>query len=280
MSKKILITGENSYIGTSFVYWLSTWPEKYAVDTVSTLNDGWKTKNFARYDAVLHVAGIAHQKEKPDMAELYQKVNTQLAVEIAQKAKQDGVGQFVFMSTMAVYGLETGRITPDTTPIPKTIYGKSKLEAERQLKELNSESFLAVILRPPMVYGPGCPGNYTRLSRLIRKIPIFPKVSNERSMIYIDHLCEFLRQVIDQKLGGVFFPQNKEYVCTKELAACIANNYGKRLFFSCLLGVLVTALPVKIFKKIFGSLVYDKSMSGDFSYCKIDFEQTVQRCTP
>jgi len=144
------------------------------------------------------------------------------------------------------------------------------------LKELLDKSFQVAILRPPMIYGPGCPGNYARLSKLIRKTPIFPKLSNERSMIYIDHLCEFLRQIIDKKLGGVFFPQNKEYVCTTELAACVARNYGRRLFFCRVLGVLAAALPFNVFRKVFGSLVYEKSMSRDFSYCKMDFEETVR----
>ena len=277
MSKNILITGENSYIGTSFTAWLSAWPEEFNVDTVSTLNDEWKAKSFSGYDAVLHVAAIVHRKEKPGMTELYQKVNTQLAVDIARKARQDGAGQFIFMSTMAVYGQETGVITPKTGPVPRTMYGKSKLEAERQLAELTVEGFTVAVLRSPMIYGPGCPGNYARLSKLIQQAPVFPKVANERSMIYIDHLCEFLRQLVERTLGGVFFPQNKEYVCTSELAACIANNYGKRLFFLRPLGILAAGLPVNTFRKVFGSLVYEKSMSGDFSYCQVDFEESVRR---
>jgi UDP-glucose 4-epimerase len=222
------------------------------------------------------VAAIVHRKEIPDMAELYQKVNAQLAVDIAQKAKQDAVGQFIFMSTMAVYGPETGKITPDTVPAPTTMYGKSKLAAEKQLEGLDSPTFSVAILRPPMVYGPGCPGNYARLSKVIQKVPIFPKISNERSMVYIEHLCEFIRQVVDKKLKGVFFPQNKDYVCTTELAASIASYYGKTLLFSRLLGILVTVLPINVFRKVFGSLVYEKSMSGDFSYCMAGFEETVR----
>ena len=277
MRKKILITGENSYIGKSFVSWLSAWPGEYEVDTVSTLNDEWKAKCFSGYDAVLHVAALVHQKEKPCWEELYNRVNTQLAVDVAQKARQDGVGQFVFISTMAVYGQKSGVITPETEPVPTTMYGKSKLDAEKQLEKLAGEGFVVTIARPPMVYGPGCPGNYARLSRLIRMTPIFPKVVNERSMIYIDYLCEFLRQMIDKRLGGVFFPQNREYVNTTELAACIAKSYGKRVRFSRLLGALVKVLPLGVFRKVFGSLVYDKAMSGDFSYDEMDFAETVRR---
>ena len=169
------------------------------VDTVSTLNDEWLAKSFAGYSAVLHVAAVVHQKEGPEMADLYKKVNTQLTIDIAGKSKRDGVRQFIFMSTMNVYGRETGTINSDTLPAPKTMYGKSKLDAERLLKELADESFQVAVLRPPMVYGPGCPGNYARLTKLIKKTPVFPKVFNKRSMIYIENLCEFLRQIIDNK---------------------------------------------------------------------------------
>lgn len=158
--KKILITGANSYIGTSFEKYMAQWPEKYQVDTVDMIDGTWREKDFSGYDTVFHVAGIAHQKETQENAELYYKINRDLAFDTAVKAKTDGVKQFIFLSSMSVYGLETGVITKETVPTPKSNYGKSKLQAEELLNGLADETFKVAILRPPMVYGKGCKGNY------------------------------------------------------------------------------------------------------------------------
>jgi UDP-glucose 4-epimerase len=277
MGKRVLITGAGSYVGTSFANWLASSPGGHTADTVATLGGEWERQGFAGYDAVLHVAAVVHKKEKPAMAGFYREVNTELAAAVARKAKDAGVRQFVFMSTMAVYGMETGRITADTEPAPDTLYGRSKLEAEARLAELSGAGFAVAILRPPMVYGCGCPGNYPRLSALVKKLPVFPDVANERSMLYIEHLCAFLAEVIGSGLSGTFFPQNREYVRTSELAAIIRSLHGKPLRLSRALGRLAGVMPGGVFRKVFGSLTYDKSMSGDFSYCTLDFEETVRR---
>jgi nucleoside-diphosphate-sugar epimerase len=101
----VLITGANSYIGMSFAAWLSKWPDKYHVDTISMRCNEWRSKSFAGYDAVFHVAGIAHRTTSKSMTEQYFAVNRDLAVWTATKAKTEGVKQFVFMSSMMVYGL-------------------------------------------------------------------------------------------------------------------------------------------------------------------------------
>lgn len=116
--KKILITGKNSYIGESVENWLLKEPDKYKVDTVDMKDGSWKEKDFSEYDVVFHVAGIAHIKETSDNQELYYKVNRDLAYETAQKAKQGGIKQFVFLSSMSVYGVETGVINKNTPVCP------------------------------------------------------------------------------------------------------------------------------------------------------------------
>ena len=131
--KKILITGANSYIGSSFEAYMKKWTDKYVIDTVDMIDETWKEKKFSSYDVVFHVAGIAHKKETKQNAHLYYKVNRDLAIETAKKAKTDGVKQFVFLSSMSIYGLEEGIISKDTVPMPKSNYGKSKLEAEKIL---------------------------------------------------------------------------------------------------------------------------------------------------
>src|SRR5690625_3200465 len=211
--KHILITGQNSYIGNNVKRWLENHPEQYKIDTISMRVDSWEEKDFSNYDVIFHVAGIAHVSTDPKLEDLYYKVNRDLTIEVAEKAKNEGVGQFIFMSSIIVYGdnrINNGVIEIDTPPSPVNFYGKSKLEAEKELEDLASGEFKIAILRPPMIYGKDSKGNYPRLAKLARRTPIFPDFNNQRSMLHIDNLCEFVKLIIDNKESGLFFPQNKE----------------------------------------------------------------------
>lgn len=267
--KNILITGKNSYIGTSFENWLMREPDKYKVDTVDMKDGSWKEKDFSSYDVVFHVAGIAHIKETSDNQDLYYRVNRDLAYETAQKAKQDGVEQFIFLSSMSVYGIENGVIDKNTPLKPNSAYGKSKVEAEDLINKLQEDSFTVATLRPPMVYGKDCRGNYPRLAGLALKTPIFPQVDNKRSMIYIDNLSEFVKQLVDNRSGGLFFPQNAEYVNTSEMVRLIAEAHGKKIVMTKLFNPLLRLLNVSTVNKVFGDLVYDMSMSNYASEYRI-----------
>lgn len=269
--KRILITGANSYIGTSFANYLSTFPGEYQVDTVDMIDGGWKDSSFEGYDTVFHVAGIAHADTgaiSDDRKNLYYSVNTSLAIETASKAKREFVGQFIYMSSALVYGDSAGFgkqkiITPDTPTSPSNCYGDSKVQAELGLRELEDESFKVVVLRPPMVYGKGCKGNYPILSHLAVKLPVFPLVDNCRSMIHIDNLCEFIRLLIENSECGTFWPQNAEYSNTSELVGMIARAHGKRVFLVRGFGwalKLLSRFTGKV-NKAFGSLCYIQEMS-------------------
>ena len=276
--KRVLITGKNSYIGTSLENWLMREPDKYKVDTVDMKDRSWKEKDFSSYYVVFHVAGIAHIKETSDNQNLYYKVNRDLAYETAQKAKQDGVEQFIFLSSMSVYGIEQGVIDKNTPLTPNSAYGKSKIEAEKLINKLQDDSFTVATLRPPMVYGNGCRGNYPRLVGLALKTPIFPKVDNKRSMIYIDNLSEFVKRLIDNRSGGLFFPQNADYVNTSEMVRIIAEVHGKRVVMTKLFNPLLRLLNVSTVNKVFGDLVYDMSMSNyvsDYRVC--GFRESVKK---
>lgn len=283
--KRILITGKDSYIGTSFEKWVSRWPEEYHVDTLDTKGD-WQSYDFSPYDVVFHVAGIAHVDAKANMEDLYYRVNRDLTIEAAQKAKAEGVKQFIFMSSIIVYGDSSklgGKrvITKDTIPTPTNFYGNSKLQAEQGILPLQDEHFNVVILRPPMIYGKGSKGNYPKLARLAQKTPIFPDIENERSMLYIENLCEFIRLMIENEARGIFFPQNEEYVKTTELVKTIAEVYGKKMRLTKVLNGLIRwgSKKVPAINKVFGSLVYEKEMSvyQDFEYCKSNFKQTIKK---
>lgn len=257
--KKVLITGANSYIGTSFEKYIKeNYPDDFEIDTVDMIDGSWRDMAFSEYDVVFHVAGIAHQKETKQNAHQYFEINRDLAGEVAKKSKQDGVQQFIFLSSMSVYGLDTGVITKSTKPNPKTNYGKSKLQAEELINKLRSEDFKVCVLRPPMVYGKGCKGNYQTIVKIVKRFPVFPKVNNKRSLVSIDTLVCFVKDAVDQEYDGLFFPQNKEYVKTIDLAKDIAEQENKSLYFSYILGFAVVLFRpfIKSLKKAFGSLIY------------------------
>lgn len=262
MGKKILITGSNSYIGKSVEHWLSQWPDEYGVETIDMIDGTWKEKEFSGYDAVLHVAGIVHKKERTEMLGLYQSVNKVLPAKVAEKAKSSGVKQFIFMSSMSVYGVISGTITKDTKPDPKTFYGKSKWEAEQILCKMQTENFGIVILRPPMIYGDGCRGNYQTLIKIAKKSPIFPAVKNQRSMCHIDVLCKEIKRLIDQEERGLFFPQDEKYTCTFEMVKKIAEKERHGIWITPLLnpfvwvGCKIPGVIGKTLNKAFGNLVY------------------------
>lgn len=276
--KRILITGKNSYIGTSVEKWLLKEPGKYSVDTIDMQNESWREHDFSKYDVVFHVAGIAHVKETKKNRDLYFKINRDLAYETAFKAKNDGVKQFIFLSSMSVYGIDKGVIYKDTPINPKSFYGKSKIEAEELINKLNENSYFVSVLRPPMVYGEGCKGNYPKLARLALKTPIFPKIDNKRSMIYIDNLSEFIKYLIDNRIRGLFFPQNSAYVNTSKMVKMINEVHGKRVVMTKLFNSILGLLNVSILNKIFGDLIYDYSMSEHkISYIVCEFEESIKK---
>lgn len=275
--KRILITGKNSYVGNSFAEWVSQYPDSYEVDKISLRNDDWKKKDFSKYDVVLHVAGIAHRKEKKRDKDLYFRVNRDLAYEVAKKAKNEGVSQFIFLSSMSVYGMETGIINRDTIPKPKNFYGKSKLEAEKLIEPLNDKKFKIVIIRPPMIYGKGCKGNYQKLSKLAKKTPVFPAINNKRSMIYIDNLSIILLNIIDKNLKGLFYPQNNEYINTSELVQLIAFYHRKKIYLTSLLNPIIKMMNYSsVINKVFGTLVYEKEISNFTDLTLISIKDTVK----
>ncbi len=281
--KKILITGAGSYVGTSVEAWLKK-DSELKVDTVDTFGDNWKKADFSKYDVVYHVAGIAHVNADPKMEPLYYKVNRDLTIEIAKAAKAAGVKQFIFMSSMIVFhesqSLTKEVVTRDTKPNPNGFYGDSKLQAENGIKELECETFKVCILRPPMIYGPNSKGNFPRLAKLAVKTPVFPEYHNQRSMLYIDNLAEFVRQAIKRGLSGTFYPQNKELSDTVEIIRFFAKNAGHKIYIAKWMNPLVTigSRFLQPLNKMFATYYYDPEMSKvDFDYQLVSFEESLKR---
>ena len=286
--KKILITGKGSYLGNSLKAYQEAFGDCYQVDCLSLRSGDWKEQSFRGYDAVYHTAAIVHQprsKDAPGELARYRAVNCDLAVDAAKKAKAEGVRQFVFLSTMAVYGLtaafgKTVTITAQTPTAPTDNYGLSKLEAERALLSLEGPDFRVAILRPPMIYGKDCKGNFRSLVSMARRLPFFPKVPNRRSMLYVGSLNRLVQQIIDREDRGIFCPQDPEYLNTSAMVQAIAAAQGKRLLlipgFSWALHLLRHLTGAV--DKAFGSLVYDKALSKlEEDYCIASFPDSVKQ---
>ena len=283
MTTKILITGENSYIGTSFYKYCNENGLNFVIETISVRGEEWKSKDFSNYDVVLNVAGIAHRKETKENRNLYFEVNRNLAIDIATKAREENVGQYIYLSTMNVYGKTTGTITKETLEKKKNAYGESKLQAENQLLEKNSENFFVSIVRPPMVYGPNCVGNYTTLSKFAKRTKFFANYTNHRSMIFIDTLSLFISKLIIYKKDGIFYPQNSEYVNVKKMIEQIARYNNNTITFTSFFNPFINLMNLNLFKKIFGNLIYEKNMSllydddgAKIEYQVIDFEKSIE----
>lgn len=280
---KILITGVGSYVGTQVEKWLMK-DGRFQVDAVDTFGENWKKADYSQYEVVYHVAGIAHVNADPKMEPLYYKVNRDLTIEIARRAKAAGVKQFIFMSSMIVFhesqSLKPEVLTKDTQPNPNGFYGDSKLQAELGLKELECDSFKVCILRPPMIYGPNSKGNFPRLAKLATKTPVFPAFHNKRSMLYIDNLSEFVKQAILRRLSGTFYPQNRELADTVEIIRFFAKEGGHQLGIWPILNPLVTlgSRFLQPLNKMFATYYYDPSMSRmDFEYQIVSFEESLKR---
>lgn len=300
--KRVLITGAGSYVGESVKKYILASQEKvgrnsgevrepeWEIDSVDTMSDAWKQTDFSKYDVVYHVAGIAHVNADPKMEPLYYKVNRDLTIEIAKHAKENGVKQFIFMSSQIVFheskSLKTEVLTKETKPNPNGFYGDSKLQAEKGLWELapqaplKGDAMKICILRPCMIYGPNAKGNFPRLAKLATKVPVFPAWHNKRSMLYIDNLAEFVKQAIERQLEGTFYPQNREQADTVEIIRYFAKAAGHKVWITKLFNpfVWLGSFVLQPINKMFATYYYDPEMSKmDFDYQLVSFDESLKR---
>lgn len=260
MKKRVLVTGLNSYVGNSFESFCA---DNFEIDKVSLKNNDWQSLDFSKYDSILHVAGIAHTSKDPSLKDLYYQVNVDLTAQVAKKAKNDGVKQFIFMSSIIIYGdsAPIGKskiINEDTQPNPDDFYGDSKLQAEKEISQQGSEDFKVAIIRPPMIYGDGSKGNYPKLVKLAKYAFIFPNIENQRSVLHIDNLSWELKNIIENQRDGIFFPQDKEYFCTSRFIKEYRKNIGKNTYLTKAFNPFIKLLARKIgfINKVFGNLIY------------------------
>lgn len=265
--KHILIAGTHSYIGESFKKFLEQYPDKYMVTEIDTKGLTPIPEIFKGIDIIFCVVGIAHIKENYKNRHLYFNVNRNLVVKIAKASKAAGVKQFILLSSMSVYGLTVGNINKDTVAKPDTAYGESKLQADEEIKKLEDDNFIFTCLRPPMVYGKNCTGNYQLLRKFALRSPIFPNYENKRSMIYIGNLCYFVKDCIELERRGLFFPQNREYVNTSKMVKLVAEQHGKMIKLTKVFNWAICKIPLNIVKKVFGNLTYELvDTVGEYSF--------------
>ncbi|MFY9090194.1 NAD-dependent epimerase/dehydratase family protein [Arcobacter aquimarinus] len=260
---KILITGSNGYLGSSFI---NQHKDKHEFEKFSLLNQKLEDINFDNIDIVLHCAALVHQKVEHSY-EKYHDINVEYPVKLAKLAKQNGVKQFVFISTIAVYGEEEEKLDENNICNPVTPYGRSKLETEKELLKFSDDSFIVSIIRPPMVYGKNAPGNIDSLVKLVKKSPIIPlgSIENRRSFISIQNLCYVINEVIIQQKAGIFLVSDDEPLSTSRLIELIAKNLDKKIylikvpFFESLLKLVKPSFH----KRLYGSLEIDNTITKE-----------------
>lgn len=289
---KVLITGAGSYIGESFERYCKEHYPNIEITTIDMIDGSWRDYDFTPFDTVFHVAGIAHadvdsvtEEEKKQ----YYAVNTDLAIETAEKSRDAGVSQFIYMSSMIIYGdsapVGKSKVVDEyTIPSPSSFYGDSKWQGDKGVRSLQTPAFHVSVLRPPMIYGRGSKGNYPLLAKLARKLPFFPDVENSRSMLYIENLCEFVGQLICSGEGGIYFPQNAEYTKTSSMVKEIGAVSQKPVRTSKIFNPAVLVadkIPGKVsnlVSKAFGNAVYDQKLSQyeGLDYQKVDLKESIQ----
>jgi nucleoside-diphosphate-sugar epimerase len=186
-------------------------------------------------DVVVHVAGQAHVMDRRSLdARRFDRVNHLASVRLAHEAARIGVRRLVFVSSIAVHGvneLENTAITPETPVRPKTAYAASKARAEHALGGVAASTGIElVIIRPPLVHGPSAPGNLGRLARLVRAgVPLpIGLADNQRSVVSQENLSSLIHCCIrhPSASGRVFLAADRRDLSTPELVQAIAAGIG------------------------------------------------------
>ena len=276
--KKVLIIGKQGFIGSSLAKWLNDMG--YGVFLVSGRKGEWKSSDMRGIDTVVYAAGLAHTREKRKNEALFLKANVIQAKKSALKAKQAGVHQYIYISSMNVYGSAGKRIGTNTSIMPDSLYGRSKRQGELEILKLEDEKFATVIVRPPIVSGAGCKGSIRLLTRASKYLKYFPDYPNQRSIIDIINLCEFINCLVEENARGIYHPQNEEYISTYQLISLMANCAGRKIYPVKFLNPLISwMIPrVKIIRKIFGDDCYDidLSVNNSFFYWLRSYEESVR----
>lgn len=283
MTRNILITGKTGYIGNALEKFFIAQGDR--VERLSVRRQTWQEKDFSKFDVVIHLAALVHNNTPHARLTDYFKVNYELTKNLANLVKKAGVNKFIFLSTMSVYGEEgsltsTVKINRYTKCNPTTYYGITKYKAETMLENLANNQFQVNIIRPPMVYGKNSPGNFSRLLKLSKINFIYPKISNQRSVIYIEDLVDHINQLINYDGTTLTHPQNKDYMDTNQTLMLMRKFNDKKpylLEISYFKFLNKFLNKIGIIRKVYGNLVYDKDIDSKYNFedKKSNFEDTI-----
>lgn len=257
---KVLLVGQNSYVANNF---FKSYNAKFQITFLDREYHSARLEQFLGFDVVINCAAIVHMKNIDN--QIYYDINRDLVLYLARLAKEAQVGQFIQLSTIAVYG-DSEYIDLDTKEDPKDVYGKSKLEADRALLNMQKENFIVSIIRPTIIYGKGAPGNMNTLSKLIATslpLPLLYK-ENQRSILYIDNLSALISKLIESKSMGIFLARDKEMPSIYDIVFIIKKALkSNNIVFSMpkkIIGFLVNYKNLP-FYKLYGNLIIDDSIT-------------------
>ncbi len=249
----IFVTGAHGFVGT---YFIGKYSNIYNMETFSFQKNNLSNLCLENIQVVLHLSALVHQMGGASLHE-YERINVIQTLDLAKKAKNAGVGHFIFMSTIKVYGEESHDIYNEQSVCnPQDAYGQSKHKAELELQKLQDESFIVSIIRTPIVYGYGVKANIKSLILLIKKVPILPfgGIYNKRSMVYIGNLCHLIVTVIAQRQSGIFLAGDDHPISTTKFIELIAGVLGKKIH---LIKIPFFEQLLKLFKPSFHKRLYD-----------------------
>lgn len=261
---KVLITGANSFVGRNYI----KYSHNSEIDEISLIDNQPEEIDFSSYDVVLHLVAIVHQSKTISEKE-YFRVNKDLCLQTAVEAKKTGVKQFVFLSTVKVYGKYlpgAGPWNESSICEPDDAYGKSKYDAEIALKELEDKNFTVSIVRTPLVYGEDVKANMRSIIKLVERFPILPlaKIKNKRSFTSVENLVAFIDRIIEKKASGVFIAKDEKVLSTTELVNYISKYLEKKLILipvpRFIIKICMYIYP-RIFDRLYGSFEMENSMT-------------------
>jgi len=258
----VLLTGSRGFIGS---YFQKHYARKYTIQPFSFLKDDLNALHVKEIDVVIHLSALVHQMSGAS-DEAYERVNVKQTLELALKAKESGVKQFIFMSTVKVYGEESDVPYSEISLChPQDAYGRTKLKAEQELQKLTSEDFSVSIIRTPIVYGYGVKANIKNLVTLVANVSLLPfgNIHNKRSFTYVGNLCAMIDKIIEKKKRGIFLAGDDKSLSTTRLIELIALNQKKKVFFISLplFSSLVKWIKPSFYKRLFESLEIDNTQT-------------------
>lgn len=239
---KILITGVHGFVGANLVKALSKEHTIYGLDIISPPKDGvhftfsWdfldKEGGIPEVDAIIHLAGKAHDTKNQSAAEVYFKVNTELTIKIYNYFLKSKTKKFIFFSTAkAAADKVDGVLTENVVPAPVGPYGESKIAAENYIQENLVDDKQVYILRPCMIHGPGNKGNLNLLYGVVKKGIPWPlgAFENRRTFTSIDNLCFVIDGLLTKDVPtGIYNMGDDEALSTNELIEEICKSLGKK----------------------------------------------------